>query len=117
MPRQSRRVDAVYAGTPEQQQAIPVKLFEFLLAGIPVVATDMPFLRTLVDGNPAVMFVDPSKPAEVAREIEKLRADPVASAKLGRIGADHARLRFDWAYEGEKLVAAYDALALRTLNL
>jgi glycosyltransferase involved in cell wall biosynthesis len=100
----------LYAPTPEQRHAMPVKLFEFLLSGIPVIATDMPWWRQLVDGNPAVIFVGIGKPAEVARAIEQLADDPAAARGLGVAGAAHARARFDWAKEGAQLVAAYDRL-------
>lgn len=101
----------LYAPTPEQRHAMPVKLFEFLLSGIPVIATDMPWWRELADGNPAVIFVDITKPAEVAAAIERLADDPASARRLGVAGAAHARARFDWDKEGARLVAAYDALA------
>jgi glycosyltransferase involved in cell wall biosynthesis len=100
----------LYAPTPEQRHAMPVKLFEFLLSGIPVIATDMTWWRELADGNPAVIFVDITKPAAVARVIEQLADDPAAARRLGMAGAAHARARFDWDQEGARLVGAYDRL-------
>jgi glycosyltransferase involved in cell wall biosynthesis len=106
----------LYEATPEQRHAMPVKLFEFLLAGLPVIASDMPFWRQLLDGNPAVIFVDLDKPAAIAAAVAQLAADPRAAHALGLAGAAHARARFDWSAEGQRLVAAYDMLAARLIS-
>lgn len=102
----------LYAPTPEQRTSLPVKLFECLLAGLPVIATDMPLWRDVSGGSPAVTFVDPNDTTAIAAAIVRLVADPAAAERLGQAGVQLARSRFDWTTEGERLVAAYDRLLI-----
>ncbi len=97
----------LYESTPEQLHCMPVKLFEFLLGGVPVIASDIPFWRELLDDNPAVIFVDMRDPAEVAAVIESIAADPVSAHRMGETGRAHAQARFNWDGEGVKLIEAY----------
>jgi glycosyltransferase involved in cell wall biosynthesis len=97
----------LYESTPEQLHCMPVKLFEFLLGGVPVIASDIPFWRELLDGNPAVTFVDIKDPKAIAAAIERIAADPELAASMGQAGQEHARARFNWDAEGAKLVAGY----------
>ncbi|HET7573778.1 MAG TPA: glycosyltransferase, partial [Solirubrobacterales bacterium] len=46
--------------------ALPNKLFEYLAAELPVVASDLPEIRRALEGRPATALVDPSDPAGVA---------------------------------------------------
>ncbi len=100
----------LYDSTPEQLHCMPVKLFEFLLAGVPVIASDILFWRELLDGNPAVRFVDMTNPTVVAAEIERLVGNPTLIAQLGMAGHAHACQRFSWDAEGVRLVDGYARL-------
>ena len=100
----------LYEKTPEQLWCMPVKLFEFLLSGLPVIASDIPFWRELLEGNPNVYFVDVSDPESAAAAIAWLRANPDESALRAHAGMRHARARFAWEAEGERLVGIYDRL-------
>lgn len=100
----------LYEKTPEQLWCMPVKMFEFLLSGLPVIAADIPFWREILDQNPSVIFVDMSDVPSVTAAIRRLLEDPNGAACLGRAGMLHARERFDWTKEGERLVRLYDHL-------
>lgn len=100
----------LYEPTPEQRWCMPVKLFEFLLAELPVIASDIPFWRELLDGNPSVHFVDAASPSDIAKSIEWILLHPEESARRAHEGARLARGRFDWEPEGRRLVALYDRL-------
>ena len=108
--RTSRAGFLLYEKTPEQLWCMPVKLFEFLLSGLPVIAADIPFWRELLHGNPNVLFVDATDTGRVAGAFEMLLANPEESAQRAHAGMLHARARFDWAGEGERLVGLYDRL-------
>jgi glycosyltransferase involved in cell wall biosynthesis len=100
----------LYQPTPEQRWCMPVKLFEFLLAALPVIASDIPFWRELLDGNPSVHFVDATDPNCIAASIAWILSHPEESARRAHEGARLARERFDWEPEGQRLVALYDRL-------
>jgi glycosyltransferase involved in cell wall biosynthesis len=108
--RQSLAGFLLYRPTPEQRWCMPVKLFEFLLAELPVIASDIPFWRELLDGNPSVHFVDATDPDCIAASIAWILSHPEESARRAHEGARLARERFDWEPEGQRLVALYDRL-------
>ena len=54
----------------------PNKLFEYLMAGLAVVASDLPELRAVVAGGGLGLLYAPGDPADLARAIDALLADP-----------------------------------------
>ncbi|MDN5763365.1 MAG: glycosyltransferase family 4 protein [Microlunatus sp.] len=75
----------------------PLKLYEYLAAGVPVVASrvgDLP--ETLQDGRLGVL-VSPGQPRELADAIAGLRADPARRSALARAGRAQAVRHHDWS--------------------
>jgi glycosyltransferase involved in cell wall biosynthesis len=70
---------------PEQDYFSPLKVFEYLAAGLPVVASDVGQLRGLldVDGEPAGLLVPPGDPAALRQALCALAADPARRRRLG----------------------------------
>jgi glycosyltransferase involved in cell wall biosynthesis len=95
--------------TPVTDQIFPTKLFEYLAAGLAVIATDMPLWRHLLDGIECVTFVPADDPAAIARAVRRYADDP---ALLARHSAEARRAaqRFSWAPEAARLVEMYDEL-------
>ncbi|PYY61794.1 hypothetical protein DEJ17_03510 [Curtobacterium sp. MCSS17_011] len=95
--------------TPVTDQIFPTKLFEYLAAGLAVIATDNPLWRHLLRDVECVTFVPADDPAAIALAIRRYAEDP---ALLERHGAEarRAAARFTWAPEAERLVAMYDEL-------
>ena len=97
--------------TPQYRDAYPTKLFEYMAAGLPVVATDVPLWRSVVDGAGCGLLVDPLDPAAIAAACTRLLDDDALAARMGAAGREAARARFSWRGEGERLVRFYDAFA------
>jgi glycosyltransferase involved in cell wall biosynthesis len=90
--------------------ASPHKLFDYWLAGLPVIAPGFAIeVRQVVDGAGAGLLVDPSDPAAIAAAITAL-ADPARRAALGAAGRRAVLQHFNWEAEAAKLVAMYAAL-------
>lgn len=84
--------------------ALPNKVFEYVAAGIPVVASDLPELRSLVDGYGIGVLVDPADPESVAGGIAAALADPRADA-IAAAGRD-----LNWQNERRALLDLYAEL-------
>ncbi|MFZ6991381.1 glycosyltransferase [Curtobacterium sp. RRHDQ66] len=95
--------------TPVTDQIFPTKLFEYLTAGLAVVATDIPLLRHLLDGFDCATFVPADDPGAVARAVRAYAEDPALLARRGA-EARRAAQHFTWGPEAARLVAMYDEL-------
>ena len=97
---------------PEGQNhcAMPHKLFEYMAAGIPVIATDLPLWRRLLDGIDCVLFVDPRKPQCIAEAIQHVIDHPAEAARMGRIGREAVHTGYNWESQARELVKLYDGL-------
>jgi glycosyltransferase involved in cell wall biosynthesis len=88
----------------------PVKLFEYMCAGIPVIVSDFPVCREIVDGAKCGILVNPLDPAETARAVEFLLTHPEEAAEMGRRGYQAVRERYSWANEEKTLLRFYSDL-------
>lgn len=79
----------------ENCQNIPLKVFEYMAAGKPIVATDSPSHRTVLDDDRAVL-VEPSA-HELAKGIVKILKNPCEAQRLGSAAQAYARQNFSWA--------------------
>ncbi len=96
---------------PNHLSAYPTKLFEYMAAGLPVVASDFPVWRELVERAGCGLLVDPEDPAAIAAAIDRLLSDPGAAEAMGERGRSAVRDQLNWEKEGEALVALYDRLS------
>jgi glycosyltransferase involved in cell wall biosynthesis len=87
--------------------ALPIKMFEYMAAGIPVIASNFPLWREIVEGNRCGICVDPLNPREIAAAIESLIHDRVLAEEMGANGARAVRDHFNWGAEEQKLLAFY----------
>jgi glycosyltransferase involved in cell wall biosynthesis len=94
---------------------IPLKMFEFMGCGIPMVLSDLPpsgqFLRNI---NCAIA-VEPDNIQAYASAIKKLLQSPTEAERMGRNGARAVAERFSWQMEERKLLELYQDLAVTCL--
>jgi len=97
---------------PEEQNlcAMPHKLFEYMAAGIPIIASDFPLWRQILQGIDCALFVDPLKPPAIADAIQYILNHPTESARMGRIGREAVRLAYNWDSQARELVKLYNGL-------
>lgn len=94
------------------KESLPIKLFEYMSAGLAVVASDFPFWRELLDPIGCASFVDPLDPVQIGVAIEELLADEERAREMGRRGAAAVRERLNWEQEAPKLLELYGRLGL-----
>ena len=98
-----------YGIDPNTRFCSPNKLFEFVMAGLPFIANDLPFLRTMVDRYGIGRLGDLTTAAGMAEMINAVLADEPGLERIKRCAAA-AREELNWDIEGEKLVQIYRPL-------
>jgi glycosyltransferase involved in cell wall biosynthesis len=92
--------------------SLPNKLFEYIAAGLPVVASDFPDLRHVVEGHGLGTVCREDDPADIARGVDWVLGDPDRTARL-RAAARAAAAGLTWEGESRALVDVVDRLAGR----
>ena len=87
--------------------ALPVKMFEYMAAGLPVIASDFPLWRKIIDGAGCGLLVDPLDPQAIAEAIDWVLAHPEEAEAMGRRGREAVEAIYNWERESETLVNLY----------
>ncbi len=93
--------------TPNHIDAQPNKMFEYMSAGVPVIASHFPLWREIVAGNDCGLCVDPLDPASIARAIDYLVTHPKEAERMGRNGQRVVQEKYNWGIEEAKLLQLY----------
>jgi glycosyltransferase involved in cell wall biosynthesis len=88
----------------------PVKLFEFMAAGIPVIASSAGESAAFVIEAQCGILVDPLNIQEIADAIEWLFKNPEESAAMGKRGRDLILNKYNWEMESKVLLDVYARL-------
>jgi glycosyltransferase involved in cell wall biosynthesis len=95
---------------PNHVDAQPNKMFEYMSAGLPVLASDFPLWRSLLEDSGAGRCADPRDAAAIAHCIAGLLDDPTSARRLGELGREAVNTVYHWAHEEKKLVNLYREL-------
>lgn len=100
----------VFHPEPNNLRAQPNKLFEYMAAGIPVVASNFPLWRSIIDEVGCGVLVDPLDAKDIARAVEYLLTHAEEAELMGRRGRDATEKHFNWDHEERKLLRFYRGL-------
>jgi len=99
---------------PNLINALPVKLFEYMACGVPVVASDFPLWRQIVDGCRCGMLVNPQDAKDIARAIDYLLTHPEEARQMGARGQTAVVHDYNWRTEENQLLAFYGSFGATT---
>ncbi len=88
---------------------MPTKIFEYMLCGLPVLATQSPVLRNFIDRTGCGATVDSTDPDAIATTMEALLMSPDRQA-MARRGQRIAKRCLTWEVRQGKLLALYARL-------
>lgn len=90
--------------------ALPVKMFEYMGAGLPVIASDFPLLKEIVNSADCGICVNPLDARAIADAVAFLNANPARGREMGANGRKAVLERYNWSIEAAKLLVFYKDL-------
>ncbi len=106
----SRAGLVIFYPLPNHVDAQPNKMFEYMSAGIPVIASHFPLWREIIEGNQCGLCVDPLSTEQIAIAIDYLVSRPNEAKRMGENGRRAVKDRYNWAREEHKLQTFYGDL-------
>jgi glycosyltransferase involved in cell wall biosynthesis len=84
----------------------PLKLFDYMAAGVPIVASDLPALREVLRHEENALLARPGDPDAFAEATRRLLADPGLAVRLGKQArADVSH--YSWDARARSLLAVF----------
>ncbi|OCA88270.1 glycosyl transferase [Bacillus sp. FJAT-27225] len=90
--------------------SLPIKMFEYMSAGVPVIASNFPLWKDIVEKNNCGICVDPLNIDEIASAIRRILENPEQAEQMGRNGRRAIETIYNWETESQKLVSLYNRL-------
>ena len=88
----------------------PVKMFEYMAAGLPIIASDFNLFKDIIEKNKCGFCVDPFDIKQVSTYIKKLMDNPKLAIEMGQNGRKVVLKKYNWAIEEKKLLSIYQNL-------
>lgn len=95
---------------PNHTEALPNKLFEYMAWGLPVVASDFPLWREIVEAAGSGLLADPTDPAALASAVRDILADPAAAEAMVERGRAAIHEHYGWETQAAILRTAYEKM-------
>ena len=86
------------------------KFFEYMAAGIPIICSDFPVWRNLMESTGAGICVDPEDREAVAKAIQYLLDHPGQAEEIGCKGRAAVEKEYNWGTQAEQLKGLYQRL-------
>jgi glycosyltransferase involved in cell wall biosynthesis len=87
--------------------SLPVKMFEYMSAGLPVIASNFLLWREIIEGNQCGICVDPRNPKAIGDAIQYLVDNPQKAEQMGKNGRKVVEQKYNWSREEKKLLTLY----------
>ena len=100
----------------KQIRALPTKLFEYMAAALPIVASDLPAAATVVRGSGAGLLAQPEYPDSFVDAICQLAADRNRARQLGLNGQRYFVDHYSWESQAETIQQFYCSVMQREPN-
>jgi glycosyltransferase involved in cell wall biosynthesis len=107
LPRYYRLADVTVLPSVTMGEAFGLVLVESLACARPVIASNLPGVRTVVSHDRDGLLVEPTDPASLARALNTILHDRERSRAMGAQGRAKVEALYDWTQIGARLEALY----------
>ena len=92
---------------PNHIDAQPNKMFEYMSAGLPIITSNFPMWKEVVEGNECGICVEPEDSKSIAKAINYIIDNPDEAKKMGENGLKAVNEKYNWAAEEKTLFNMY----------
>lgn len=92
---------------------LPNKLFEYLMAGLPVLSSQLDAIAEVIKTYGVGQIIPSLAPSDIGAAINAMLADTAALAHMHRNALEAARQEFHWENDSQKLIQLYHAVLAR----
>lgn len=96
--------------TPNHLNSLPVKMFEYMAGGIPVIASDFKVWKEIIEGNNCGICVNPLDLDEIRNAVRFLVENESQRLEMGKNGHNAIRNKYLWNDEFKKLQNVYEEI-------
>ena len=100
----------ILKNTPNIYYSWPIKLFEYMEAGLPIVCSDFPIWKDIVEGNGCGIAVPYDDMAGAVKAVQYFCGHPDIATRMGENGKRAVREKYNWQREEKKLFKIYKHL-------
>lgn len=97
---------------PNYVDSQPIKMYEYMSAGIPVIASDFPLWKNVVEGHACGICVNPNDIRQIAEAIRFIIQHPAEAKRMGENGRKAIESHYNWETQAEALVNFYKQLLI-----
>lgn len=86
------------------------KLFEYMLYGLPIIASNFPTWREIVERHECGICVDPQNDQDIVAAVERLRNDEKLWEEMAQNGIRAVREQYSWSSQADILLELYETI-------
>lgn len=96
--------------TPNHVKSYPIKMFEYMAAGMPIIASNFPLWEEIIQKHNCGICVDPRNVEEIEKAIRYISNNPEAAKIMGKNGKEAVLEEYNWKSQEKELFSLYNKL-------
>jgi glycosyltransferase involved in cell wall biosynthesis len=92
-------------------ESLPIKMFEYMSSETPVICSDFPLWKNIIESSKCGICVNPSDSTKISEAINYIINHPDIAKEMGENGKNAILNKFNWEIEELKLYKLYHQLA------
>lgn len=96
-----------YLPEPNHVDALPNKLFEYMALGLPVIASNFPKWKLIIEDAGCGLLVDPTSPNDIAKALQWILDNKRKAIEMGLRGRATVLVKYSWISEEKVLLDLY----------
>ena len=108
MPYQ-KKVSIGMQGSDTSSWMSPMKMFEYMSTGVPIISSDIPVLREVLKNEFNCLFAIPDDPMSWVENILKIRDNKELAKRISRNAFNDYKYKYTWKIRAKKIIEIYES--------